>query len=633
MSKEWKEVQLGDCCVSDYSDESIPIENINIHNYLSTDNMLQNLGGVIPSKGLPSTKTVKHFKKNDVLFSNIRTYFRKVWLANIDGGCSNDILVFRSKKVDAKFLYYVLADTRFIEYTDATSKGTKMPRGDKEAIKKYILNLPPLEEQKAIAHILGKLDDKIELNRQMNQTLEDMAQALFQSWFVDFDPVHAKAALKHSTLEGESENQGRSPQMIRWGEIKRQYTQQAQTYSKALRQNLTNAERLLWHYLRNKQLDGYKFRRQQAMGNYIVDFVCLSKKIIIELDGGQHQEQQSYDSQRDNFLQQQGYKVLRFWNNDVFNNCFGVLEKIYAELVGTNSPLEGESESASATRHDAVGGQSCFPPPTGSSAGCALDSPTPPQGGSGWTAERAKSYLATLPKGIADLFPDTFTYNQTLNKHIPTGWEVRKAETIADISIGKTPPRKETVYFEEENSNSNFTWVSIKNMGNCGVFISNSSEYLTEKAVSKFNVKKVPSNTVLLSFKLTIGRVAITTKEMCTNEAIAHFVNPKLSLTSSYLFNYLNKFDYENLGSTSSIATAINSKLIKAMPILIPSEKILNEFKSLSSSLFNKIKRTQKQTETLTKLRDTLLPQLISGKLKVPEALLKTQTNGQAINT
>ncbi len=253
--------------------------------------------------------------------------------------------------------------------------------------------IPPLPEQKAIAHILGKLDDKIELNRQMNQTLEDMAQALFQSWFVDFDPVHAKAALKHSTLEGESENQGRSPQMIRWGEesenqgrspqmlrwgeesenqgrspqmlrwgeesenqgrspqmlrwgeIKRQYTQQAQTYSKALRQNLTNAERLLWHYLRNKQLDGYKFRRQQAMGNYIVDFVCLSKKIIIELDGGQHQEQQSYDSQRDNFLQQQGYKVLRFWNNDVFNNCFGVLEKIYAELVEINSTLEGESEN------------------------------------------------------------------------------------------------------------------------------------------------------------------------------------------------------------------------------------------------------------------------------------------------
>ena len=262
-----------------------------------------------------------------------------------------------SNNLNREFLYYVLIQPKFQEALFMAGSGSGQPNLSPSQIESFYLPLPPLPEQKAIAHILGKLDDKIELNRQMNQTLEDMAQALFQSWFVDFDPVHAKAALKHSTLEGESENQGRSPQMIRWGEesenqgrspqmlrwgeIKRQYTQQAQTYSKALRQNLTNAERLLWHYLRNKQLDGYKFRRQQAMGNYIVDFVCLSKKIIIELDGGQHQEQQIYDLQRDNFLQQQGYKVLRFWNNDVFNNCFGVLEKIYAELVGTNSPLEG----------------------------------------------------------------------------------------------------------------------------------------------------------------------------------------------------------------------------------------------------------------------------------------------------
>ena len=80
-------------------------------------------------------------------------------------------------------------DERFIEHTVQTSKGTKMPRGDKNAILKYIAKLPPLPEQKAIAHVLGSLDDKIELNRRMNETLEGMAQALFKSWFVDFDPV------------------------------------------------------------------------------------------------------------------------------------------------------------------------------------------------------------------------------------------------------------------------------------------------------------------------------------------------------------------------------------------------------------------------------------------------------------
>ena len=107
-------------------------------------------------------------------------------------------------------------------------------------LRSITLNLPPLPEQRTIAHVLGTLDDKIELNRRMNETLEGMARALFESWFVDFDPVRAKATLKHhdtnhSPLEGESAR-GRSPQSSRWGEIKRSYTQQtlekAKTYAK-----------------------------------------------------------------------------------------------------------------------------------------------------------------------------------------------------------------------------------------------------------------------------------------------------------------------------------------------------------------------------------------------------------------
>src|SRR5690606_21659127 len=117
--------------------------------------------------------------------------------------------------------------------------------------------------------------------------------------------------------------------------------------------------------------------------------------------------------------------------------------------------------------------------------------------------------------------------------------------------------------FETIKSDSNYTWVSIKNMGNSGMYISDSDEYLTAESVSKFNVNKVPSDTVILSFKMTVGRVAITTKELCTNEAIAHFVNPKHSVFSGYIYQYLKIFDYESLGSTSSIATAVNSKLIK----------------------------------------------------------------------
>ena len=85
-----------------------------------------------------------------------------------------------------------------------------------------------------------------------------------------------------------------------------------------LRQNSTDAERRLWHFLRAKRLKGYKFRRQHIIYPFVVDFVCLERKLIIELDGGQHAEHGHYDEKRTSYLQSKGYRVLRFWNLDVF---------------------------------------------------------------------------------------------------------------------------------------------------------------------------------------------------------------------------------------------------------------------------------------------------------------------------
>lgn len=182
--------------ISSYISEKANTKDIALEKYISTENMLPDKGGITLSSSLPSTPKINSFNVGDVLFSNIRTYFRKVWFATFSGGVSTDVLVFRSKstkKLDDKYLYYLLSNETFIQYTVKSAKGTKMPRGDKVAIMNYEFELPPLEIQKKIAHILSTLDDKIELNRKMNQTLEMMAQALFKSWFVDFDPVHAKA--------------------------------------------------------------------------------------------------------------------------------------------------------------------------------------------------------------------------------------------------------------------------------------------------------------------------------------------------------------------------------------------------------------------------------------------------------
>jgi very-short-patch-repair endonuclease len=94
------------------------------------------------------------------------------------------------------------------------------------------------------------------------------------------------------------------------------------------RKELTDAERLLWYHLRAKRFNNLKFRRQQPIGSYIVDFICYEKKLIIEVDGGHHAEHEEKDLERTQFLAQKGYNVIRFWNNDVLHNCRGVLEEI-----------------------------------------------------------------------------------------------------------------------------------------------------------------------------------------------------------------------------------------------------------------------------------------------------------------
>jgi len=105
-----------------------------------------------------------------------------------------------------------------------------------------------------------------------------------------------------------------------------------------LRNNLTDAEHRLWRHLRNSQMEGVKFRRQQPIERYIVDFVSFDKRIVIELDGGQHAEDGDRDQQRDACLVMNGFSILRFWNNEVFENLEGVLEIIRQRCLGGNSP-------------------------------------------------------------------------------------------------------------------------------------------------------------------------------------------------------------------------------------------------------------------------------------------------------
>ena len=184
-NRNWREVKLGD--IIDIISKKTPIENATLENYISTENMINDFGGVQNAEKLPTTNTVNAFVENDILFSNIRTYFKKVWHAKFDGTVSQDVLTFRAKEnIISKFLYYILCNPEFTEYTVLTSKGAKMPRGDKDAIRNFEIQLPQLPEQKAIASVLSSLDDKIDLLHQQNQTLEALAETLFRQWFINY---------------------------------------------------------------------------------------------------------------------------------------------------------------------------------------------------------------------------------------------------------------------------------------------------------------------------------------------------------------------------------------------------------------------------------------------------------------
>ncbi|MCA0299985.1 MAG: restriction endonuclease subunit S [Proteobacteria bacterium] len=352
-----------------------------------------------------------------------------------------------AKLINPRYLAAWLASSEGQNQIAARASGSTVQGIRQSELLKLEVDLPSKEEQERIANIRFSIADKVNVNRRINQTLEAMAQAIFKSWFVDFDPVKAKIA---------AIAEGRDP------------------------------------------------------------------------------------------------------------------------LRAAMSAISGKADAE-------------------------LDALPPDQ----------YEQLATT----AALFP--YEMEESEFGEIPKGWAFQSAETLAEVGIGKTPPRKEPQWFTE--GEGDWRWVSIKDMGASGVFQQRSSEFLTADAVSRFNVRVVPDRTVLLSFKLTIGRVAITDGPMVTNEAIAHFKLPiDGAISSEYLYLYLKGFDYSTLGSTSSIADAVNSKTIREMPITVASRDLIDRFTKSVAPLFEEMRNRQNEIASLVSTRDALLPKLLSGEVEVP---------------
>ncbi|ODW97832.1 hypothetical protein BBL97_17790 [Vibrio parahaemolyticus] len=165
--------------VAKYCSARTSIDGVTVENYISTENMLADKKGVTAASKLPTAKTIAAYKTGDILVSNIRPYFKKIWLAEGNGGRSNDVLGFESSAPNTdSFLMNLLYQDSFFEYMTRTSKGAKMPRGDKTAIMNWEMAVPPVELREAFSTIVDKFYKLIPQNRAQNETLESLRDTL-----------------------------------------------------------------------------------------------------------------------------------------------------------------------------------------------------------------------------------------------------------------------------------------------------------------------------------------------------------------------------------------------------------------------------------------------------------------------
>jgi len=207
---EWEVDELGTVAV--FVNEKIPVEQVALENYVSTENILPDFGGVARASKLPTMGAVTRFKHLDTLVSNIRPYLKKVWVADKEGGASNDVIVIRAKqRFLPQYFSFLLKNDTFINYVMTGAKGVKMPRGDIGSMKAYPALYPTKPEQQKIADCLASLDERITLEAQKLDTLKTHKKGLMQQLF----PAEGKTLPKlrfpefRDTGEWEERNLGR----------------------------------------------------------------------------------------------------------------------------------------------------------------------------------------------------------------------------------------------------------------------------------------------------------------------------------------------------------------------------------------------------------------------------------------
>ena len=471
--------------------------------------------------------------------------------------------------VDLRFVKHVISSDYFLQYLENTATGSVIKNVPLRAMRDFPINLPPLPEQRAIAQILSSLDDKIELNLQMNKTLEEMAMTLYKHWFVDFEfpssggVPNGRGGSFPSPGGVREAGGGRNTANY----MSLPYNSALKDRAKALRKAGNLAEVLFWQQVHKGKFLGLDFDRQKIIGNYIVDFYCAETNVVVEIDGSSHDDKQEYDAARDAYLESLGLTVIHIIDAAVKNDLKEVMEGL-RNHPAFQAPLQRRG-SASGYK---------------SSGGKFIDSELGP---------------------------------------IPDGWEVKTLDEIAH-------KKSETFDFSKKEE------VIFVNTGDVqeGRFlhsVRSPKEGLpgqAKKAICEGDIlysEIRPKNKRYAFVNFDASDYVVSTKFM--------IINPKEKILNKLLYRILtmqssvDHFDMIAEGRSGTFPQ-ITFDAISEMEIILPPLNIQQDFQDIITPLELQQDELYLENQTLTALRDTLLPKLISGEVRVKDA---AQTIAQAL--
>jgi type I restriction enzyme S subunit len=383
-----------------------------------------------------------------------------------------------------------------------------------------------------------------------------------------------------------------------------------QARARELRQQQTPDEQALWQQLRAKRFSGHKFRRQQVLGHFIVDFVCFAKRLIVELDGGQHAEAVEHDGRRDAWLEQQGFRVLRFWNNEWSQQPEAVLESIWQALqqeppLPNPSPARGEG----------------LPEPE---SGAQLLQRILTERRARWEARQLAKFKEqgkAPPKDWQKKYPEPVQPDTTGLPELPEGWVWATIDQIAQVGTGVTPLRSKSAYFNE----GTVPWVTSGALNS--ETVTSATELVTELALKECRLELYPVGSLLVAMYgegKTRGKCSELLIAATINQAIAAIVlEPSAQPSKAYLKAFLlDSYERMRAQASGGVQPNLNLQIVKSIVLPLPPHSEQTEITQLLDGQFDQISQQRLAVERGLKQssgqRQNILRAAFSGQL-VPQ--------------